>query len=84
MRAFDDGRQAYIEFPDGIGTAEMPPLFVLSADGKDELVNYRVEGRYLVVDRLFDAAELRLGARKDTQCVRITRDAAKRGQRRRS
>lgn len=61
VRAFDDGRQTYVEFPEGIATTEMPPLFVVGADGKDELVNFRVQGRYLVVDRLFGAAELRLG-----------------------
>jgi len=81
VRAFDDGRQAYIEFPQTIGTSEMPPLFVLGSDGRAELVNYRVQGRYMIVDRLFGAAELRLGAKKSEQHVRIKRDDAKRGQR---
>jgi len=81
MRAFDDGRQAYIEFPETIGTTDMPPLFVLGADGKAELVNYRVQGRYMVVDRLFGAAELRLGTGKGEQRVRIIREAG--GHRRR-
>src|SRR3546814_9271838 len=81
VRAFDDGRQAYIEFPQTIGTSEMPPLFVLGSDGKAELVNYRVQGRYIIVDRLFGAAELRLGTKKSAQRVRITRDDAKRGER---
>src|SRR3546814_14533744 len=45
VRAFDDGRPAYIEFPQTIGTSEMPPLFVLGSDGKAELVNYRAIGR---------------------------------------
>ncbi|HWV00543.1 MAG TPA: P-type conjugative transfer protein TrbG [Devosia sp.] len=81
VRAFDDGRQAYIEFPATIGTGEMPPLFVVGADGKDELVNYRVRGRYMIVDRLFGVAELRLGTKKSDQRVRITRKNSKRGQR---
>ena len=29
QRAFDDGRQVFIEFPRGIGQGEMPPLFVI-------------------------------------------------------
>lgn len=78
VRAFDDGRQAYIEFPDAIATTDMPPLFVLGADGKVELVNYRVQGRYMVVDRLFAAAELRLGTKKSEQRVRISRDESRR------
>ena len=36
-----------------------------------QLVNYRVAGRYYVVDRLFGVAELRLGGKKQ-QIVRIT------------
>lgn len=73
-RAFDDGRQVFIEFPPGIAQGEMPPLFVLGAAGDAELVNYRVQGRYMVVDRLFAAAELRLGDRRSEQRVRIVRD----------
>ena len=74
VRAFDDGRQTYVEFPESIATTDMPPLFVLGADGKAELVNYRVQGRYLVVDRLFAAAELRLGTAKSERRVRISRE----------
>lgn len=72
LRAFDDGRQTWIEFPADLGTGEAPPLFVLGDKGEAELVNYRVSGRYYVVDRLFAAAELRLGAKKQ-QIVRIIR-----------
>ena len=72
-RAFDDGRQVFIEFPTGISQGEMPPLFVNGASGEAELVNYRVQGRYMVVDRLFAAAELRLGDRRTAQRVRIVR-----------
>ncbi|MCW6530727.1 P-type conjugative transfer protein TrbG [Sphingomonas sp. MMSM20] len=74
VRAFDDGRQAFIEFPDLTSVTDMPPLFVLGADGKAELVNYRVQGRYMVVDRLFGTAELRLGTGKGELRVRIVRD----------
>lgn len=78
LRAFDDGRQTYIEFPASLGQGEAPPLFVLGADGKAELVNYRVQDRFYVVDRLFDAAELRLGLKKQL-IVRITRGMERRG-----
>lgn len=73
-RAFDDGRQVFVEFPTGIAQGEMPPLFVIGAAGDAELVNYRVQGRYMVVDRLFAAAELRLGDKRSAQHVRIVRD----------
>jgi type IV secretion system protein VirB9 len=74
LRAYDDGRQVFIEFPRGIGQGEMPPLFVVGPEGNtSELVNYRVRGNYMVVDRLFAAAELRFGAGDRQKRVRITR-----------
>ncbi len=72
LRAFDDGRQVFIEFPSGIAQGEMPPLWVVGPEGEGQLVNYRVRGDYMIVDRLFAAAELRLGG-KDQQIVRIIR-----------
>ncbi|MHC2818977.1 type IV secretory pathway VirB9-like protein [Bradyrhizobium huanghuaihaiense] len=51
---------------------EMPPLFVIGPDGKTELVNYRADGNVLIVDRLFAAAELRLGGEHQKK-VRIVR-----------
>ncbi|MCW6536270.1 P-type conjugative transfer protein TrbG [Sphingomonas lycopersici] len=84
VRAFDDGRQVFIEFPDLTSVTDMPPLFVLGADGKAELVNYRVQGRYMVVDRLFGTAVLRLGTGKGELRVRIVRDEGDRRPRGRS
>jgi type IV secretion system protein VirB9 len=72
IRVFDDGTKAYIEFPDRLDQGEAPPLFIVGADGNNQLVNYRKRGNYYVVDRLFAAAELRLG-QKPQQVVRITR-----------
>ncbi|HEY1452312.1 MAG TPA: TrbG/VirB9 family P-type conjugative transfer protein [Roseiarcus sp.] len=72
LRAFDDGRQVFIEFPRGISRGEMPPLWVIGAEGGAELVNYRVQGNHMIVDRLFAAAELRLGGEHQKK-VRIVR-----------
>jgi type IV secretion system protein VirB9 len=72
LRAFDDGKQVFIEFPATLGQGEAPPLFVTGEGKSPELVNYRVSGRYYVVDRLFDRAELRHGTKRQT-VVRIVR-----------
>ncbi len=72
LRAFDDTHKVYIEFPARIDQGEAPPLFVVGVNGEAELVNYRVRGKYYIVDRLFAAAELRLGA-EPQQIVRISR-----------
>jgi type IV secretion system protein TrbG len=75
LHAFDDGRKVYIEFPHGIAQGEMPPLFIVGPDGKSsELVNYRVRGSHMIVDRLFAAAELRLGDKNTERRVRIVRN----------
>lgn len=73
MRAFDDGTKVYIEFPSGIGQGEMPPLFVIGPSGNSELVNFRARQNYYIVDRLFAAAELRLGDKDSAKRVRIVR-----------
>ena len=64
--------RSYIKFPRRIDQGEAPPLFVVGADGDNQLVNYRMRGNHYIVDRLFAAAELRLGA-KPQQVVRISR-----------
>ena len=73
LRAFDDGAKVYIEFPSGIAQGDMPPLFVIGPSGGSELVNYRARQNYYVVDRLFAAAELRLGDKDSEKRVRIVR-----------
>lgn len=73
VRVFDDGRQLFIEFADGVARGDMPPLFALDDTGKAELVNYRVAGRYMIVDRLFDRAELRLVSGKRAVKISIER-----------
>jgi len=73
-QAFDDGRKVYIQFPARLDQGEAPPLFVVGETGDTQLVNYRVKGRYYIVDRLFARAELRLGE-EDQQVVTIGRTA---------
>jgi len=74
-QVFDDGAKVYIQFPSGLAQSEAPPLFVIGPDGKPALVNYRVRGTTYIVDRLFAAAELRLGTAPQ-RIVRIVRTDA--------
>lgn len=74
-QVFDDGAKVYIQFPSGLAQSEAPPLFVIGPDGKSALVNYRVRGMTYIVDRLFAAAELRLGTAPQ-RVVRIVRTDA--------
>ncbi len=70
---YDDGRRVYVEFPRGIVQGEMPPLFVIGSEGELQIANSRIYRNILIVDRLFGAAELRLGSGDHQQTVRISR-----------
>ncbi len=74
-QVFDDGSKVYIQFPSGLAQSEAPPLFTVGPDAKPALVNYRVRGTTYIVDRLFAAAELRLGTAPQ-RIVRILRTDA--------
>lgn len=77
VAVFDDGQRAYVEFGPGVVLDDLPPLYRVGVDGKtSELINYRVDGRRIVLDRLFDRAELRLGTKRQAQRVQLVRLAA--------
>jgi len=56
---FDDGRFTYFRFP---GNREVPAVFHVLGDGSESLVNTRMEGDLLVVDRVSRRLMLRAGA----------------------
>ena len=78
VTVYDDGRRVYVEFSRGIVQGEMPPLFVIGPEGEAQIANTRVHQNILIVDRLFGAAELRLGSGDHQQTVRITRTDGRR------
>ena len=74
VQVFDDGRRTFVRFPSAMVLREAPALFILR-DSQTQLVNYRVKNDTYVIDRLIDAAELRVG-QKDQEIVRVTRTVA--------
>ena len=56
---FNDGSKTYIEFP--ANRQESPLLFVGHGGNTNQIVNYRVEGNYYIVDRVVNQIQLRLG-----------------------
>jgi type IV secretion system protein TrbG len=62
-----------MQMPQEIQNREAPVLLIVGADGKGEMSNYRVRQQTYIVDRLFDRAELVLGAGKKAQKVEISR-----------
>ncbi|MFG1287856.1 P-type conjugative transfer protein TrbG [Xanthobacter versatilis] len=73
IEVYDDGRRVYVVFPRGIVQGEMPPIFVIGPEGEAQIVNSHIHQNILIVDRLFGAAELRLGSGERQQKVRIVR-----------
>ncbi len=67
-----DGVRTFIAFPAALQASQAPALFVLGEGGERQMVNYRQQGELMVVDRVLDRAELRLGLVRP-QVVRITR-----------
>lgn len=66
VQVFDDEHKVYIRFSKDRQRYEAPALFVISNEGKTQLVNYRVKGDFYIVDRLFETAELRAGESEQT------------------
>jgi type IV secretion system protein VirB9 len=72
-RVFDDGTHTLIEFPESVSSGDLPLLFILN-DGDKQLVNYRKQGNYYVVDRLFQKAVLISGVGWSQVKVTITNE----------
>lgn len=72
VQVFDDGSKTFIRFPEAMLHREAPVLHILSGAKDPQLVNYRAKGTTWVVDRLFKAAELRIGDKRE-DIVRIVR-----------
>jgi P-type conjugative transfer protein TrbG len=74
VRVFDDGKKTYIQISEAAKNREAPVLVVIGADGKQEMVNYRVKDDMYIIDRLFEKAELILGSGKKARKVEIDRE----------
>jgi type IV secretion system protein VirB9 len=76
-RAYSHQGKMFIAMPPGMEHRTAPALEVLGSDGKAEMTNYRVKtsatGTAYIVDRLFDHAQLVMGAGKKAQKVEISR-----------
>jgi type IV secretion system protein VirB9 len=57
-RVFDDGASTYFQFPP---RADLPAVFVIGSDGREEAVNTQMRGGYVVADRVSAVFVLRYG-----------------------
>ncbi len=56
---FNDGNKTYIQFPPHMQIA--PTLFIGPDPAHARIVNYRVEGKYYIIDQVVDSLILRVG-----------------------
>jgi type IV secretion system protein VirB9 len=84
VRVFNDGRKTIIQMPKAMEQTEAPALTLLR--GKDSfwpwgseeekvMTNYRIQGLRIIVDTVFDKAELVAGVGKSQDKVTIQRTA---------
>jgi type IV secretion system protein VirB9 len=55
--AFDDGSKTYIRFPGAVLQREMPAVF----ENRNDVLNYRVAGNLIVIDKLAENITVRIG-----------------------
>lgn len=65
IKIFDDGKFTYFEFKDK--NAELPAIFYSNEKGDEGIVNYRILGKYVVVESVRSRFTIRYG--KDVVCV---------------
>ncbi len=65
LKVFDNGEFTYVQF--AAKNAELPAIFAVDSDGFESLVNYRVAGDYLVIERV--AAQFTLRNGSEIVCV---------------
>ena len=63
LKVFDDGQFTFFQFET---TRDQPAIFLVGSDGQESLVNFRMEGKYTVVERLGDFFTLRSGKQTAT------------------
>jgi type IV secretion system protein VirB9 len=73
-QVIDDGQKTYLIFPPTVTTVDAPLIRLVGSNGP-EMTNARQAGNVVILDRLFNRAELRLGTGKTAQVVTVQRQA---------
>lgn len=64
LRVFDDGEFTYMQFR---ALTDLPAIFLVDKDKQESVVNYRIEGSYVVIERTASQFSLRHG--NEVACV---------------
>ncbi len=69
---FDDGHHTYIQLPAGTAAGDAPAFLARSQAGEEAILNYRMNGPWIIVDGLFERGELVAGVGRSRKTVKIT------------
>lgn len=73
VRVYSDGVKTYVQFPKSVHQEDVPVLVSLGVDDKEQLVNYRMQGDFFIVDKLLKEALLISGHGRHQEKVKIKR-----------
>ena len=65
LKIFDDNQFTYMQFSHI--NADLPSIFTVDSEGYESLINFRISGDYVIIERVSSAFTLRYGS--DTVCV---------------
>lgn len=74
LRAMDDGYHTYISMNDDITQGEAPVLIGMSANGAEQMINYRLKGNLYVIDGTVPKMALVSGVGREQERIELTRD----------
>jgi len=69
---FDDGHHTYIQLPSGTAAVDAPAFLARTQSGDEAILNYRMNGSWIIVDGLFERGELVTGVGRSRKTVKIT------------
>ena len=70
LRVFSSDRQTFIEFGKEFNESEMPILYVQTDNGQyASMINWRLLGRFMVIDQVISKAQLVMGIKKTGQTI---------------
>jgi P-type conjugative transfer protein TrbG len=78
VRVFSDGERTYIQLPPGTTQQDAPAVVALGVDGTEQLVNFRMRGGYVMVDKVLERAALISGLNGEAERVEIERGCGRR------
>ena len=69
---FDDGHHTYIQLPAGAAASDAPAFLARTESGEEAILNYRMNGAWIIVDGLFERGELVAGVGRSRRTVKIS------------